>query len=57
MFNNLSNFMRYKYNDSHVMTSFSQGIERVLGHLDNGAGDGIGMKHTVRGDRLLLLGA
>lgn len=57
MFNNLSNFMRYKYDDSHVMTSFSLGIERVLGHLDNGAGDSAGMKHTARGDRLVLLGS
>lgn len=57
MFNNLSNFMRYKYDDSHVMTSFSPGIEGALGHLDNGAGDGNRIKRTVRGDRLVLLGS
>lgn len=57
MFNNLSNFMRYKYDDRYVMTSFSPRIERVLGHLDNGAGDGTGMKHTEQGDRLVLLGS
>lgn len=57
MFNNLSNFMRYKYDDSHVMTSFSPGIERVLGHLDNGVEDGTGMKHIVRGDMFFLSGS
>lgn len=57
MFNNLSNFMRYKYDDSHVMTSFSPRIEGVLGHLDNGAEAGNRMKPIVRGDRLLLLGS
>lgn len=57
MFNNLSNFMRYKYDDSHVMTSFSPGIERVLGHLDNGVEDATSMKHIVRGDRSFLLGS
>ena len=57
MFYNLSNFMRYKYDDSHVMTPFSPRIERVLGHLDNGAEDGTGMKHTEQGDRLVLLGS
>lgn len=30
MFNNLSNFMRHKYDDSRVMTSFSPRIEGVL---------------------------
>lgn len=57
MFNKLSNFMRHKYDDSHVMTSFSPGIERVLGHLDNGVEDGTGMEHIVRGDRFFLLGS
>lgn len=57
MFNNLSNFMRYKYDDSHVMTSFSPGIERVLGHLDNRVEDGTGMKHIVRGDMFFLSGS
>lgn len=57
MFNNLSNFMRYKYDDSHVMTSFSPGIEGVLGHLDNGARDGNRIKRIVQGDRLVLLGS
>ena len=57
MFNNLSNFMRYKYDDSHVMTSFSPRIEGVLGHLDNGAEDGNRMKRIVQGDRLVLLGS
>lgn len=57
MFNTLSNFMRYKYDDSHVMTSFSPRIEGALGHLDNGAGDGNRMKHIVQGDRLDLLGS
>lgn len=50
MFNNLSNFMRYKYDDSHVTTPFSPGIGGVLGHLDNGAEDGNRMRRTVRGD-------
>lgn len=49
--------MRYKYDDRYVMTLFSPRIERVLGHLDNGAGDGTGMKHTEQGDRLVLLGS
>lgn len=57
MFNNLSNFMRYKYDDSYVMTSFSPRIEGVLGHLDNGAEDGNRMKRIVQGDRLVLLGS
>lgn len=57
MFNNLSNFMRYKYDDSHVMTSFSPRIEGALGHLDNGAQDGNRMKRIVLGDRLVLLGS
>ena len=57
MFNNLPNFMRYKYDDSHVMTSFSPRIEGVLGHLDNGAEDGNRMKRIVQGDRLVLLGS
>lgn len=57
MSNNLSNFMRYKYDDSHVMTSFSPGIERVLGHLDNGVEDAASMKHVVRDDRFFLLGS
>lgn len=57
MFNNLSNFMRYKYDDSHVMTSFSPRIEGELGHLDNGAEAGNRMKCIAQGDRLLLLGS
>lgn len=57
MFNNLSNFMRYKYDDSHVMTSFSSRIEGALGHLDNGAEAGNRMRRIAQGDRLLLLGS
>lgn len=49
MFNNLSNFMRYKYDDSHVTTSFSPGTGGRLGHLDNGAADGNRMKRGVQG--------
>lgn len=30
MFNNLSNFMRYKYDDSHVMTSFALELKECL---------------------------
>lgn len=54
MFNNLSNFMRYKYDDSHVMTSFSPGTGGVLGHLDNGAEDGNRMKRIVQGDSRII---
>lgn len=50
MLNNLSNFMRYKYDDSHVMTSLSPGTGGVPGHLDNGAEDGNRMKRIVQGD-------
>lgn len=49
--------MRYKYDDSRVMTSFSPRIEEVLGHLDNGARDGNRMKLIAQGDRLVLLGS
>lgn len=57
MFNNLSNFMRYKYDDSHVTPSFSPSIEGELGHLDNGEEAGNRMKRVAQGDRLLLLGS
>lgn len=30
MFNNLSHFMRYKYDDSHVMTSFALELKECL---------------------------
>lgn len=46
--------MRHKYDDSHVMTSFSPGIEGELGHLDNGAEDDNRMKRIEQGDSLVL---
>lgn len=57
MLNNLSNFMRHKYGDSHVMASFSPGTGGELGPLDNGAEDGNRKKRIVQGDRLVLLGS
>lgn len=57
MLNNLSNFTRHKYGDSHVTTSFSPGTGGEPGPLDNGAEDGNRMKRIVQGDRLVPLGS